>query len=198
MHSILRVVAGHRAAAIPDVELGPIGNVGGGLGVVIRGVLGRPWPNAWLLVIDPEVGATSVVDDVEVLVGCAHGLRGPAAILFISRDASSDSIAKLFRDCSYGVSHNHRARHVANGVLYRCSCVPNEVQRRGGGGMAPFLGSAKKYRALYGASQLGERQGILITKGVRGVELEGRGCLGEGRLGVPGQVWEFRFLPSFP
>ena len=27
---------------------------------------------------------------------------------------------------------------------------------------------------------------------------EGRGCLEEGRLGVPGQVWEFRFLPSFP
>ena len=26
----------------------------------------------------------------------------------------------------------------------------------------------------------------------------GRGCLGEGRLGVPGQVREFRFLPSFP
>ena len=24
----------------------------------------------------------------------------------------------------------------------------------------------------------------------------GRGCLGEGRLGVPGQVWEFSFLPS--
>ena len=27
---------------------------------------------------------------------------------------------------------------------------------------------------------------------------EGRGCLGEGRLGVPGQVWEFRFLLSCP
>ena len=26
----------------------------------------------------------------------------------------------------------------------------------------------------------------------------GRGCLGGGRLGVPGQVREFRFLPSFP
>ena len=26
----------------------------------------------------------------------------------------------------------------------------------------------------------------------------GRGCLEEGRLGVPGQVWEFRFSPSFP
>ena len=27
---------------------------------------------------------------------------------------------------------------------------------------------------------------------------EDRGCLGEGRLGVPSQVWEFRFLLSFP
>ena len=26
----------------------------------------------------------------------------------------------------------------------------------------------------------------------------GRGCLGEGRLGLSGEVWEFRFLPSFP
>ena len=26
---------------------------------------------------------------------------------------------------------------------------------------------------------------------------DGRGCREEGRLGVPGQVWEFRFLPSF-
>ena len=36
-------------------------------------------------------------------------LRGPAAILFISRDTCSDSIAKLFRACFYGVSHNYRA-----------------------------------------------------------------------------------------
>ena len=28
------------------------------------------------------------------------GLRGPAAILFISRDTCSDSIAKHFRACS--------------------------------------------------------------------------------------------------
>ena len=36
-------------------------------------------------------------------------LRGPAAILFISRDTCSDSIAKLFRACFCGVSHNYRA-----------------------------------------------------------------------------------------
>ena len=38
-------------------------------------------------------------------------LRGPAAILFISRDTCSDSIAKLlkFRACFCGVSHIYRA-----------------------------------------------------------------------------------------
>ena len=36
-------------------------------------------------------------------------LRGPAAIIFISRDTRSDSIAKLFRACFYWVSHNYRA-----------------------------------------------------------------------------------------
>ena len=36
-------------------------------------------------------------------------LRGPAAILFISRDTCSDSIAKVFRACFHVVSHNYRA-----------------------------------------------------------------------------------------
>ena len=36
-------------------------------------------------------------------------LRGPAAILFISRDTFSDSIAKLFRACFPGVLHKYRA-----------------------------------------------------------------------------------------
>ena len=40
---------------------------------------------------------------------CTHKLRGPVAILSISRDTCSDSIAKLFRACFYGVSHNYRA-----------------------------------------------------------------------------------------
>ena len=38
-------------------------------------------------------------------------LRGPAAILFTSRHACSDSIAKLFRACSYRVSDTYRAIH---------------------------------------------------------------------------------------
>ena len=36
-------------------------------------------------------------------------LEAPAAILFISRDTCSDRIAKLFRACFHGVSHNYRA-----------------------------------------------------------------------------------------
>ena len=35
--------------------------------------------------------------------------RGPIAILFISRDTLSDSIAKCFRACFPGVSHKYRA-----------------------------------------------------------------------------------------
>ena len=36
-------------------------------------------------------------------------LRGPAAIQFVSRDTCSNSIAKPFRACFYGVSHDYRA-----------------------------------------------------------------------------------------
>ena len=46
--------------------------------------------------------------DVTLLI-LIHDLRSPAAILFISRDTCSDSIAKLFRTCFHGVSHNYRA-----------------------------------------------------------------------------------------
>ena len=35
-------------------------------------------------------------------------LRGPATILFISRKTCRDSVAKVFRACFYGVSHNCR------------------------------------------------------------------------------------------
>ena len=66
------------------------------------------------------------------------GLRGPAAILFISRD-SSDSIAKCFRACFYGASHNLIARYVAKwGIAQMCLC---ETKYQGEG-IAPFWGSA--------------------------------------------------------
>ena len=40
---------------------------------------------------------------------CFHGFRGPAAILFISRDTYSDSITKLFHVCFDRVSRKYRA-----------------------------------------------------------------------------------------
>ena len=43
------------------------------------------------------------------LWSCTVWLRGPAAILFISCDACSDSIAKLFQACFCGGSYNYRA-----------------------------------------------------------------------------------------
>ena len=57
------------------------------------------------------LGKTSLVFTIQKqeVVFVALQLRGPAAILFISRDTCSDSIAKLFRACFYGVSHNYRA-----------------------------------------------------------------------------------------
>ena len=50
-------------------------------------------------------------------------LRGPVAILFISRDTCSDSIAKLFRACFCGVSQIIAQNMLQNGVSHRCACV---------------------------------------------------------------------------
>ena len=66
-------------------------------------------------------------------------LRGPAAILFISRDTCSDSIAKLFRACFYGASHSYRVIRCKMG--YRTDvyvCVKLSTK----GGIAPFCASA--------------------------------------------------------
>ena len=65
-------------------------------------------------------------------------LRGPVAILFISRDTCSDSIAKLFRACFCGVSHNYRAICCKMGYRTDMSGI-NESTK---GGIAPFWGSA--------------------------------------------------------
>ena len=48
------------------------------------------------------------LDNVDVALTVSR-LRGPVAILFISRDTCSNSIAKPFSACFYGVSHNYRA-----------------------------------------------------------------------------------------
>ena len=65
-------------------------------------------------------------------------LRGPAAILFISRDTFSDSIAKLFRACFPGVSHKYRAICCKMGYRTDMS-VSNKAPR---GGIAPCWGIA--------------------------------------------------------
>ena len=67
-----------------------------------------------------------------------HKLRGPAAILFISRDTFSDSIAKLFRACFPGVSHKYRAICCKMGYRTDMS-VYNKAPRRG---IAPCWGIA--------------------------------------------------------
>ena len=87
-----------------------------------------------------------------------YRLRGPAEILFISRDTCSDSIAKSFYACFYGVSHNYRAiRSKMAGVSHRYACIKLSPK----GGVAPFWGSANlpekashdivlQYRAIWG------------------------------------------------
>ena len=59
-----------------------------------------------------------------------HGLRGPAAILFISRDTCSDSIAKLFCACFlWGIAQlSHDT--LQKGVSHGCACV--KLSTKGG------------------------------------------------------------------
>ena len=62
--------------------------------------------------------------------GKRETLRGPAGILFISRDACSDSTAKLSRACFHGVSHNYHAICCRMGLSHRCACV--KLSTKGG------------------------------------------------------------------
>ena len=67
-------------------------------------------------------------------------LRGPVAILFISRDTCSDSIAKIFCACFCGGYRTIIARYVAKwGIAQMCLC---ETKYQAGG-LAPFWGSAR-------------------------------------------------------
>ena len=83
-----------------------------------------------------------------------HVLRGPAAILFISRDTCSDSIAKLFRACFHGY-RTIIARYVAKwGIAQVCLCK-TKVPR---GGVSHHFGgvltSLKKYRVIWGIAAI--------------------------------------------
>ena len=62
-------------------------------------------------------------------------LRGPAAILWISRDTCSDSIAKMF--CAsflWGLAQLSRDT-LQNGVSHRCACVNPSTKRGFGSGV---------------------------------------------------------------
>ena len=75
--------------------------------------------------------------------------RGPVAILFISRDTCSDSIAKLFRACFlWGIAQISRDMLQNGGIAQMCLC---KTKYQGGvshlfGGV---LASPKKYRAIW-------------------------------------------------
>ena len=77
-----------------------------------------------------------------------------------------------------------------NGVSQRRACVKLSTK---GGYSAISQKALRDILMPHGKNWLPTvlRQFLTLNSG-------GRGCLGEGRLGVPDQVWEFRFLPSFP
>ena len=70
----------------------------------------------------------------KMVMGVVPGLvilgRGPAAILFISRDTCSDSIANLFRACFYGGIAQLSRDMLQNGVSHRGACV--KLSTKGG------------------------------------------------------------------
>ena len=77
------------------------------------------------------------------------GLRGPAAMLFISRDTCSDASATLFHDCFHGVSHNYRAICCKWGVAEMCLCE-TKYQRGVSHHFGGLLTSLRRYRAIWG------------------------------------------------
>ena len=60
----------------------------------------------------------------------ASKLRGPAAIIFISRNTCSDSITKLFCACFCGGIAQVSRDMLQNGVSHRCPCV--KLSTKGG------------------------------------------------------------------
>ena len=84
-------------------------------------------------------------------------LRGPAAILFISRDTCSDSIAKLFRGLfSWGIAQLSRDI-LQNGVSHRCACVKLSIKGRLSHHFGELLTSLKKYLAIWGIAAIVSR-----------------------------------------
>ena len=103
--------------------------------------------------IVPSKAKPKIVSGGNVLVKQGFVLRGQAAILLISRDACSDSIAKLFRACFFfwggGGYRTTIARHVAKwGIAQMCLC---ETEYQGGvpSHVGDLLTCLKKYRAIW-------------------------------------------------
>ena len=84
----------------------------------------------------------------------ARGLRGPTAILFISRNTCCDSIAKLFFVLVFMGYRTIIARYVAKwGIAQMCLCgtkYQGGVSHHFGG----VLTSLKKYRAIWGIAAI--------------------------------------------
>ena len=92
--------------------------------------------------------------DVSFWIFVVQQLRGPIAILFISRDTCSDSIAKLFCACFlWGIAQLSRDM-LQNGVSHRCAFV--KLSTKGGVShhIGEVLSSLKKYRAIWGIAAI--------------------------------------------
>ena len=81
-------------------------------------------------------------------------VRGPAAILFISRDTCSGSIAKAFA-CLFlwGIARISRDM-LQIGVSPRCVCVKLSTKRGYRTILGGMLTSLKKYRAIWGIAAI--------------------------------------------
>ena len=77
-------------------------------------------------------------------------------MFFISRDACSDSIAKLFCACFRGVSHNYRAIRAKWGIAQLCLCAAKYQLTYYQDGVSHLFGelrSSLKSIPQYGVSQ---------------------------------------------
>ena len=81
-------------------------------------------------------------------------LRGPAAILFISRDICSDSIAKLL-SCLFlcGIAQLSRDT-LQNGASHRCAYVKLSAKAGVSHHFGGMLTSLKKHRAIWGIAAI--------------------------------------------
>ena len=110
-----------------------------GFGVLrFRGSVGGPSDcKCWVTLT--VVAAHSVSGNYPLLLCCScPWLRGPAAILFTSRDTFSVRIAKLYCACVCGGIAYLSRDTLQNGVSHRCACVKLSTK----GGVSHHFGEA--------------------------------------------------------